>query len=390
MSQLPPRAEQFARSRNWTVTKRRQEGAVHGCAALRGPTVLLAHASPCRRADVRGKGRRGMTLSPGLEERVTDDEPEQQIEGKSLTRIAWNRIRRDKIALISLAVIVVLVLVAVFAPLLARLEGYGPNEFNNDEPGLLDQFFVPTGAMGGVSADHWFGVEPQNGRDLFARIVYGARVSLMIAVLATAVSVVTGCVLGMLAGYFGGWVDAAISRVMDVLLAFPQLLLIIALTPVIDDRLSALGLPTGDTTRILTLVGIIGFFQWPYLGRIVRGQTLSLREREFVEASRSLGAGKAHIIFKQVLPNLIATILVYATLIIPTNITTEAALSFLGVGVREPTASWGNMLAVSLNWYQADPWLMVWPGVALFLTVLAFNLLGDTVRDALDPRAGRH
>jgi peptide/nickel transport system permease protein len=332
-----------------------------------------------------------MTLTSGdLAAEETGEAHGGAIEGRSIGRIAWSRIRRDKVALASLATIVVLVLVAIFAPLLAQLSGYGPNEFNNTEEGLLDEFFLPTGPLNGVSADHWFGVEPANGRDIFARIVYGARVSLTIALFATGVAVVIGVVMGMLAGYFGGWVDAAISRVMDVLLAFPQLLLIIALTPVIDDRLTSWGLGTGDTARLMTLVLIIGFFQWPYLGRIVRGQTLSLREREFVEASRSLGAGRAHIIFKQVLPNLLATVLVYATLIIPTNITTEAALSFLGVGVREPTPSWGNMLQVALNWYRAEPMLMVWPGVALFVTVLAFNLLGDTVRDALDPRAGRH
>lgn len=312
------------------------------------------------------------------------------IEGRSLARITWNRVRGDKVALASLTVIVVLVLVAAFAPLLTQLNGYPPNQFNNDEPGVLDEFFVPTGALGGVSADHWFGVEPQFARDVFSRVVYGARVSLVIALLATLLAVVVGVVMGMLAGYLGGWADAAISRVMDILLAFPQLLLIIAITPVLDSRLAAMGFPSDDTTRILTLVFIIGFFQWPYLARIVRGQTLSLREREFVEASRSLGAGRTSIIFRQILPNLVATVLVYATLIIPTNITTEAALSFLGVGVREPTPSWGNMLAVAVGWYRTDPWFMVFPGAALFVTVLAFNLLGDTVRDALDPKAGRH
>jgi peptide/nickel transport system permease protein len=335
-----------------------------------------------------------MTLSAGDvsdEETIAEPDEARAIEGRSISRIAWNRIRRDKVALASLAAIVILVLVAVFAPLLSNLAGYPPNEFNNDEPGVLDPTtFLPAGSFGGVSSDHWFGVEPGFARDVFSRVVHGARVSLVIALLATFVAVGVGTVMGMLAGYFGGWVDTAISRVMDILLAFPQLLLIIAITPVIDDRLAAWGLGNGNTTRVFTLVCIIGFFQWPYLARIVRGQTLSLREREFVEASRSLGAGRSHIIFKQVMPNLLATVLVYATLIIPTNITTEAALSFLGVGVREPTPSWGNMLAVSLKYYRADPWFMLFPGIALFLTVLAFNLLGDTVRDALDPKAGRH
>jgi peptide/nickel transport system permease protein len=208
--------------------------------------------------------------------------------------------------------------------------------------------------------------------------------------LASLLSVVLGTILGMLAGYFGRWVDTAISRLMDILLAFPSLLFIIAITPVLQNRLEALGLPTGNATRVITMIFVIGLFQWPYLGRIIRGQTVSLRERDVVEASRSLGASAGHIVFKQILPNLTATILVYASLIIPTNITTEAALSFLGVGVLPPTASWGSMLQDAVRWYKVDPMMMIFPGVALFITVLAFNLLGDTVRDALDPKAGRH
>jgi peptide/nickel transport system permease protein len=336
-----------------------------------------------------------MTLSPGdlaaaPEPVVTSEEsvPVSSIEGRSLYQIAWRRIRRDKVAMVSLGIIVLLCLVAIFAPLLAKLGGYGPNEFNSD---AVDRSLggIPLGRLGGISGEHWFGVEPVNGRDLFARVAYGARISLVVALLATVVSVVIGTVAGVVAGYFGGRIDSLISRTMDILLAFPQLLFILALTPVLDDRLQAWGLPQGNLTRIIILVGIIGFFGWPYLGRIIRGQTLSLREREFVESARSLGATSSHILFKQIMPNLAATIIVYATLIIPTNITTEAALSFLGVGVQEPTASWGAMLAVAVKWYQVDPMFMIFPGVALFAVVLAFNLLGDTVRDALDPKAGR-
>lgn len=314
------------------------------------------------------------------------------IEGRSLSQIAWSRIRRDKVALISFAVIALLVLIAIGAPLLTALNGYPPNQFNTEEEGLLNINLggVPTGwANSGISADHWFGVEPRNGRDIFSRIVYGARISLLIALLATAVSVILGTLFGVIGGFFGGRVDTVISRVMDTLLAFPTLLFIIALTPILGERLATYGLPNDNRTRVAIMVGIIGFFGWPYLGRIVRGQTLSIREREYVDAARSLGASNAHLLFRQILPNLAATILVYATLIIPTNITTEAALSFLGVGVLPPTASWGRMLADSVVWFYTDPMFMVFPGVALFITVLAFNLLGDSVRDALDPRAGR-
>jgi peptide/nickel transport system permease protein len=196
--------------------------------------------------------------------------------------------------------------------------------------------------------------------------------------------VVIGVVLGVIAGYFGGAVDTVISRTMDVFLAFPLLLFAIALAGVVPD--TAFGL-SGDTLRIGLLVFIIGFFNWPYIGRIIRGQTLSLREREFVDAARSLGARWPYIIFREVLPNLIAPILVYSTLLIPTNILFEAALSFLGVGIRPPTATWGGMLSQAVHFYQIAPGFMLFPGLAIFVTVLGFNLFGDGLRDALDPRS---
>ena len=235
----------------------------------------------------------------------------------------------------------------------------------------------------GPSWDHLMGVEPVNGRDIFSRVVYGARISLLIALLATVLSVVIGTVLGAMAGLFGGWVDAVISRVMDMFLAFPILVFALALAVVFPDK--AFGL-SGNGLRIALLVFIIGLFNWPYIGRIIRGQTLTLREREFVEAARSLGAKRRYILFSELLPNLVGPILVYATLLIPTNILFEAALSYLGVGVRPPTASWGGMLADATVFYTL-PHFMLWPGLAIFGTVLAFNLFGDGLRDALDPKA---
>ncbi len=233
-----------------------------------------------------------------------------------------------------------------------------------------------------MSWDFLFGLEPLNGRDLFSRVVYGARISLIIAFLATLLSVLIGSTLGVVAGYFGGWVDTLISRAMDAFLAFPLLVFAIALAGVIPD--DAFGL-SGDTLRVMLLVFIIGFFNWPYIGRIVRGQALSLREREFVDAARSLGARGPYIIFREMVPNLMAPILIYATLLIPTNILFEAALSFLGVGIRPPTATWGGMLSDAVGFYTM-PHFMLWPGLAIFVTVLAFNLFGDGLRDALDPK----
>ncbi|MBI3687132.1 MAG: ABC transporter permease [Actinobacteria bacterium] len=304
------------------------------------------------------------------------------IQGRSLGQIAWLRLRRDRVALAGGLVILVLVLVAIFAPLVVRLLGHPPTEFHED---LIDPSLqVARGPRGGISWDFLFGLEPVNGRDLFSRVVYGARISLLIAFLATLLSMAIGTTMGIVAGYFGGWIDTVISRLMDLFLAFPLLLFAIALVGVIPDH--GFGL-SGNTLRVAMLVVIIGFFGWPYIGRIIRGQTLSLREREFVDAARSLGARSPYIIVRELLPNLVAPILVYTTLLIPTNVLFEAALSFLGVGVQPPTPTWGGMLSEASRLYTIAPNFMIFPGLAIFVTVLAFNLLGDGLRDALDPRA---
>jgi peptide/nickel transport system permease protein len=261
--------------------------------------------------------------------------------------------------------------------------GYPPNEFHQDPDLLAPELGnIPRGAFGGISWDHLMGLEPVNGRDIFSRIVYGARISLLIAILATGLSVLLGTTFGVMAGYLGGWWDSAISRVMDMFLAFPILIFAIALGGVVPDR--AFGL-RGVTLDVATLVFIIGFFNAPYIGRIIRGQTLSLREREFVDAARSLGARNSYILRTELLPNLVGPILVYATLLIPTNIIFEASLSYLGVGVDAPTATWGGMLSQAVSYYTL-PYFMFWPGLAIFLTVLSFNLFGDGLRDAIDPK----
>ncbi|MFE5734160.1 ABC transporter permease [Streptomyces sp. NPDC056528] len=324
----------------------------------------------------------GVPADPGSS--GTPGASDKGIQGRSPWKIAWTRLKRDKLALAGACVVVFLVLVAIFAPVIVGLLGHPPDEFHEDQ---IDPLFgTPIGSWGGISSDFLLGVEPVNGRDVFSRIVYGARISLLVAFLAAVFAVLLGTVLGIVAGYFGGWIDAALSRVMDVMLAFPQLLFTIALVSVLPNELFGI---EGSGVRIGALVVVIGFFGWPYVGRIVRGQTLSLREREYVEAARSLGAGRLYILRKELLPNLVAPITVYATLMIPTNILTEAALSFLGAGVKPPTASWGQMLSKAVNTYESDPLFMVIPGLAIFITVLAFNLFGDGVRDALDPKGSR-
>ncbi|MDR7279825.1 ABC transporter permease [Catenuloplanes atrovinosus] len=304
------------------------------------------------------------------------------IEGRSLRQIAWRRFKRDKVAMAGGAFVIFLVLVALLASPIVKLIGHPIDEFNND---LIDPTLgLPIGPLGGISGEHWLGVEPTSGRDVFSRVIYGAQTSIFVAFLAALVSTVLGAILGLAAGFVGGWVDAVVSRVMDFLLAFPQLLFSIALVSVLPDAFFGLD---GRVSRMTVLIGVIGFFGWPYIGRIVRGQVLSLREREFIEASRSLGARTGRILFRELLPNLAAPILVYTTLIIPTNIITEASLSFLGVGIEAPNPSWGGMLYDAKSYYQSDPMYMIIPGVCIFITVLAFNLFGDGLRDALDPKA---
>ena len=311
---------------------------------------------------------------------VPEGAPARVIQGRSLRQIAWSRLKRDRAAVAGGVLIILLILMAIFAPLIVKLLGYPPNEFHQE---LIDpETLAPKGAFGGMSWDHLLGVEPVNGRDIFSRIVYGARISLVIAFLATLLSVFIGSTLGIVAGYFGGWIDGVIGRAMDIFLAFPLLVFAIAIVGVVPSE--AFGL-SGNSLRIAILVVIIGFFSWPYIGRIVRGQALSVREREFVDAARSLGARGPYIIVREMLPNLIAPILIYTTLLIPTNILFEAALSFLGVGVTPPTASWGGMLSDAVRFYTM-PHFMLWPGLAIFITVLSFNLFGDGLRDALDPK----
>ena len=304
----------------------------------------------------------------------------QEIQGRSLGQIAWMRLRRDKVAMAGGVTIVVLVLIAIIGPYFVQ----NPDTYHAN---LINPTFSrPNGPLGGISLAHPFGVEPLTGRDMLARIVVGARYSLLIGFLATALAVAIGVVMGVISGYFGGWSDAVIGRSMDIFLAFPLLVFAIALVGVIPN--SAFGL-SGNSLRVAMLVFIIGFFAWPYMGRIIRGQTLSLREREFVAAARGMGARGPYILFRELLPNMIGPILVYTTLLIPVNILFEAALDYLGVGLIPPAPSWGQMLAnaVQQGFWYVDPMYMIIPGLAIFITVLAFNLFGDGLRDALDPRS---
>ena len=308
--------------------------------------------------------------------------------GRTLRQLTWARLRKDRVAVTSMFVLIIIVFIAIFGPLLSKWIGVNPYDFNTDL--LSDAGSMPLGAFGGVSLDHPLGVEPLTGRDILARLLYGSRISLFIALSATIIAVVVGTVVGIVAGYSRGRTDKLLSRFMDITLAFPLLLVIIAMSPVVEQRLQALGLPKGNPSRITTLVLVLSVFGWPYLARLIRGQVLSLREREFVEAAVSIGSSKRRILFRELLPNLWAPILVYATIAMPGLVGAEAALAFLGISVIPPTPTWGSMLEESVGYFTVDPFYFFVPLSMLLAAVLSFNLLGDALRDALDPKADRN
>jgi len=296
------------------------------------------------------------------------DTPEgRKIEGRGPWLLAWQRLRRDRVAMISLVIIVLIVLMAILAPLASMITGHPPNE-QYRQIGL-----TPDGLPMGPSSQFWMGTDDL-GRDIFVRIAYGARVSLLVGVVATGIAVMIGVVVGLAAGFFGGLVDSVLARLVDVVLCVPFLLVAIALVSI-----------TGPSLSITIFV--IGFFSWASVARIVRGQVLSLREREFVEAARSLGASDSRIMFVDILPNVLAPVIVYSSLLIPVVITVEATLSYLGLGLPPPTADWGGMIADANPYYTTAWWYLFFPGAALLTTTLTFNLFGDGIRDAFDPHS---
>jgi peptide/nickel transport system permease protein len=295
----------------------------------------------------------------------------QAIEGRSPFRLALARLRTDRMAMVALGMIVLMALLAIFAPVVSMLTGHNP--YNPDLVNGTNSFGQPYGP-----GQAGFILGSDNvGRDVLVRIAYGARISLLVGVLATLIATIGGTILGLVSGYFGGWIDAVLARLMDTVLSFPYVLLAIVLAAVFGASLP------------LT-IGVIAFFSWAAIGRIVRGQTLSQREKEYVEAARSIGAGSFRIMFVDILPNLIAPVIVLGTLLVPTAIVFEATLDYLGVGVGPPTPTWGNMLADAQGSAGFGAWwFWIFPSIALLITTLGFNLLGDSVRDALDPRTER-
>lgn len=324
-------------------------------------------------------GPEGSQAEAGLEPKA--------IEGKSLGRLAWARFRHDKVGMISLVVVLLLILAAIAAPIAHALGLIDPYTYQQDL--VQGAGSIPTKPWGGIDGDHWLGVEPQTGRDVFSRLLLGLTLDMSIVISAAICTVVLGTVIGLVAGYIGGRVDYLLGRLMDLVLAFPLLLMLLALSVVLVDRIAQITNIEGNGSRVIYLILIFAAFGWPYFARIVRGQVLSLREREFVDAARSLGAKPRWVIFKELLPNLWAPVLVYGTTILPTYVGTEAALNYLGVGLVPPTPTVGNILADSVNYAAPVPTYFFIPGILLCIVVLSFNLLGDSLRDALDPKSSR-
>jgi peptide/nickel transport system permease protein len=325
----------------------------------------------------------------GVEDHPASAEPVRAAtvaHGKSPTRIAMDRLRKDKVAIVCACVVLFFILIAVFAPVLAKLEGSDISTFNAD---LVDEYGFPTIL---ADAKHWFGVEPKTGRDNFARWVFGARPSLIVAFVATVFGTVVGVVMGLLSGFLGGWTDRVISWVVDFVLSLPYLLFAIAMVPIVESlRGGSFNLSPSEqaSTRFFVLIFVLSFFGWAGLARIIRGEVLSLREREFVLAAKAIGVPTRQVLFKELLPNLVAPIVISASLALPAYVTAEAGLSFLGVGLIEPIPSWGQTIANATNWFKADPIYLWLPVLGITALVLALALLGDAVRDAFDPKTRR-
>ncbi len=293
-----------------------------------------------------------------------------RIEGRSQWQLTWRRLRQDKVAVGAMIVIAIMIVLATAAPVFVAITHHPPDTAYPITGETAAGNPVPPGTAG-----FWLGTDG-TGRDLFIRILYGARISLFVGFVTTALGTAAGVAVGLIAGYFGGVIDTVLARFTDAVLAFPYVVLALALAIVYGPSLPE-------------IIAVIAFFSWAAIARVVRGQTLAIKEKEYIEAARSLGAGPFRIMFIDILPNLLAPVLVLATLYIPTAVVFEATLSFLGLGVQPPTASWGNILADAENFYQVAWWYVVFPAAALLITTLAFNLLGDGIRDAMDPRTER-
>ncbi|MCK7627568.1 ABC transporter permease [Streptomyces sp. RS10V-4] len=313
-----------------------------------------------------------------------------ELVGRSPGQLMWARFKRDRTGVICGIVVLAFFVVAALSPVIASLYGKSPYTlYGSEDPSLLDEFSYPAGPNGGISGDFWFGIEPGLGRDLFTNLLYGMRTSLGISLAVTILVVVTGTVIGIAAGYLGGKTDYWVGRLIDFLLAFPSQLTFVAFMPAVIAIFVAPGDETPTYIRVIALILVQWALGWMGLARLLRGQVMSLRERDFVEAARITGASPWRIITKELLPNVVTPILVQSTYMLPLFVTAEAGLSFMGVGIVDPTPDWGRLFKTAGQIYENDPTFLLFPGAAMVIFVLCFNLLGDSVRDAFDPKSGR-
>jgi len=308
------------------------------------------------------------------------------IAGRSPRQIAWSRFRRNKVGMAAAGVSIFLLSMSLFAPIVCRILGINPNDLNLD---VLDSSGIPRGDAAGFSLQHPLGLIPGTGRDLLAQLLYGSRISFMIAIVTTVVALTIGFFVGIVGGYFRGRVDGYLGRLTDFLLAFPAFFMIVALSQPMVDRIEQLGVAKGNGARVLFLILFLSFFGWPGFSRLIRSQVLSLREREFVTAAQAMGASRRRIILKELVPNLWAPVIVVVSLSLPGYLASEAVFSYLGLGVQPPASTWGILLSNATRFVTVMPSFFLITAASLVIVVLAFNLVGDALRDALDPRADK-
>lgn len=309
------------------------------------------------------------------------------IEGRSLRQIAMTRLKRDRATQFAMLIAGLFVLTAIVAPILVKFGALDPMSGDLTQ---LDQSGTPKGAWGGVSGSHWLGLVPGAGTDLFARLVYGVTFSIAVGLGATMVAIGIGLVIGLVSGFAGGKLDFLCSRLIDLTLCFPQTLMLLALSGTLIKRIQSFGVSNYNVAAGVYVALVLGLFGWPTFARIIRGQVMTLRNREFIEAARSLGATNKRLYMTELLPNLWAPILVYSTLLFPVFVSAEAALGFLGVGIKAPTPTLGNIINDAIGYAQSDTVYFLAPIIVIASLVLSFNLVGDGLRDALDPKADRH
>jgi ABC-type dipeptide/oligopeptide/nickel transport system permease subunit len=310
----------------------------------------------------------------------------RQIKSRSPRQIAWLRFKRNKVGMVAAVISAVVLLLSLFAPVVCKVLGINPDDLNLD---VLDTAGVPKLPNGGISLDHPLGLTPGTGRDLLANLLYGSRISFMVAILTTSLTLFIGLIVGIVGGYFRGRIDDYLGRFTDFLLAFPAFFMIVALSEPMVARIQEAGIAQGNGARIIFLICFLSFFGWPGFSRLVRSQVLSLRERDFVTAARAMGASRRRIVFKELMPNLWAPVIVVVSLSLPGYLTAEAVFSFLGIGIQAPATTWGILLDNSRRFVTVYPNFFLIVAGSLVLVVLAFNLVGDALRDAFDPRTER-